>query len=123
MVIDILQLQLGDISVDIDLERDVVVFLVDFNFSISSNGECQEGIVCSGFLEKSVVVINILKVDFKLRTFIKMGIFVFIMIMKKEGFGEVIDKIEVVVISCQGLENEIVKEISSVFSSQVGIRF
>ncbi|XP_029338081.1 ankyrin-3 isoform X2 [Mus caroli] len=122
MVTDTPQPQSGDTSVDTNLERDVEAPSVDPNPSIPSNGECQEGTACSGSLEKSAAATNTSKVDPKSRTPIKMGISASTMTMKKEGSGEVTDKTEAVVTSCQGLENEIVKEISSAPSSQVGIR-
>ncbi|GAB1295204.1 Ankyrin-3 [Apodemus speciosus] len=122
MVTDTPQPQSGDTSVDTNLERDVEAPTVDPNPSIPTNGECQEGTACSGSLEKSAAATNTSKVDPKSRTPIKMGISASTMTMKKEGSGEVTDKTEAVVTSCQGLENEIVKEISSAPDSQVGAR-
>ncbi|XP_031203535.1 ankyrin-3 isoform X20 [Mastomys coucha] len=116
------QPQSGDTSVDTNLERDVEAPPVDPNPSTPTNGECQEGTACSGSLEKSAAATNTSKVDPKSRTPIKMGISASTMTMKKEGSGEVTDKTEAVVTSCQGLENDTVKEISSAPTSQVGVR-
>ncbi|XP_040588515.1 ankyrin-3 isoform X1 [Mesocricetus auratus] len=122
MVTDTPQPQSGDTSVDTNLERDVEAPTVEPNPSIPTIGECQEGAACSGSLEKSTAAANTSKVDPKSRTPIKMGISASTMTMKKEGSGEVTDKIEAVVTSCQGLENEMVTVISSAPNSQVGVR-
>ncbi|XP_063135325.1 ankyrin-3 isoform X8 [Rattus norvegicus] len=121
-VTDTPQPESGDTSVDTNLERDVEAPTVDPNPSIPTNGECQEGTACNGCLEKSAAATNTSKVDPKSRTPIKMGISASTMTMKKEGSGDTTDKTEAVVTSYQGLENEIVKEISSALNSQVGIR-
>ncbi|XP_035314943.1 ankyrin-3 isoform X1 [Cricetulus griseus] len=122
MVTDTPQPQSGDTSVDNNLERDVEAPTVEPNPSILTIGECQEGAACSGSLEKSAAAANTSKVDPKSRTPIKMGISASTMTMKKEGSGEVTDKIEAVVTSCQGLENEMMTVISSAPNSQVGVR-
>lgn len=117
MVTDTPQPQSGDTSVDTNLERDVEAPTVE-----STNGECQEGTACSGSLEKSAAAANTSKADPKSRTPIKMGISASTMTMKKEGSGEVTDKLEAVVTNCQGSENETMAVISSTPHSQVGDR-
>ncbi|XP_075836135.1 ankyrin-3 isoform X3 [Microtus pennsylvanicus] len=117
VVTDTPQPQSGDTSVDTNLERDVEAPTVE-----STNGECQEGTACSGSLEKSATATNSSKADPKSRTPIKMGISASTMTMKKEGSGEVTDKLEAVVTNCQGLENETLAVISSAPDSQVGDR-
>ncbi|XP_008564853.1 PREDICTED: ankyrin-3 [Galeopterus variegatus] len=116
------QLQSGDTPVETNLERNVEAPTVDPNPSIPTSGECQEGTSSSGSLEKSAAATNTSKVDPKLRTPIKMGISASTMTMKKEGPGEVTDKIEAVVTSGQGLENETITMISNTDNSQMGIR-
>ncbi|XP_062959263.1 ankyrin-3 isoform X12 [Cynocephalus volans] len=116
------QLQSGDTPVETNLERNVEAPTVDPNPSIPTSGECQEGTSSSGSLEKAAAATNTSKVDPKLRTPIKMGISASTMTMKKEGPGEVTDKIEAVVTSGQGLENETITMISNTDNSQMGIR-
>ncbi|XP_004616580.2 ankyrin-3 isoform X2 [Sorex araneus] len=116
------QPQSGDTTVETNLERNVEAPAVEPNPSIPTSGECQEGSSSSGSLEKSSAATNTSKVDPKSRTPIKMGISASTMTMKKEGTGEVTDKIEAVVTSCQGLENETITMISNTTDSQVGIR-
>uniref|UniRef100_G3TQ10 Ankyrin 3 n=1 Tax=Loxodonta africana TaxID=9785 RepID=G3TQ10_LOXAF len=121
MVTDTLQPQSGDTTVETNLERNVETPTVEPTPRIPTSGECQEGTSSSGSLEKSAAATNTSKVDPKLRTPIKMGISASTMTLKKEGPGEVTDKLEAVMTSCQGLENETIM-ISSTANSQMGIR-
>uniref|UniRef100_G1RNN5 Ankyrin 3 n=1 Tax=Nomascus leucogenys TaxID=61853 RepID=G1RNN5_NOMLE len=116
------QPQSGDTTVETNLERNVETPTVEPNPSIPTSGECQEGTSSSGSLEKSAAATNTSKVDPKLRTPIKMGISASTMTMKKEGPGEITDKIEAVMTSCQGLENETITMISNTANSQMGVR-
>ncbi|XP_054377769.2 ankyrin-3 isoform X17 [Pongo abelii] len=116
------QPQSGDTTVETNLERNVETPTVELNPSIRTSGECQEGTSSSGSLEKSAAATNTSKVDPKLRTPIKMGISASTMTMKKEGPGEITDKIEAVMTSCQGLENETITMISNTANSQMGVR-
>nr|XP_012618242.1 ankyrin-3 isoform X17 [Microcebus murinus] len=116
------QPQSGDTTVETNLERNVEAPTVEPNPSIPTSGECQEGTSSSGSLEKAAAATNTSKVDPKLRTPIKMGISASTMTMKKEGPGEMTDKIEAVMTSCQGLENETMTMISNTANSQTGIR-
>ncbi|XP_038345040.1 ankyrin-3 isoform X4 [Canis lupus familiaris] len=116
------QPQSGDTTVETNLERNVEAPPVEPNPSIPTSGECQEGTSSSGSLEKSAAATSASKVDPKLRTPIKMGISASTMTMKKEGSGEVTDKIEAVMTSCQGLENETITMISNTASSHTGTR-
>ncbi|XP_037660098.1 ankyrin-3 isoform X4 [Choloepus didactylus] len=111
----------GDTTVETNLERIVEAPTVEPNPSILTSGEYQEGTSNSGSLEKSAAATNTSKVDPKLRTPIKMGISASTMTMKKEGPGEVTDKTEAVMTSCQGLENETIM-LSNTANSQMGIR-
>ncbi|XP_006837517.1 PREDICTED: ankyrin-3-like [Chrysochloris asiatica] len=121
MVTDTLQPESGETTVETNLEKNVEAPTVEPNPRIPASGECQEGTSSGGSLEKSAATTNTSKVDPKLRTPIKMGISASTMTMKKEGPGEVTDKLEAVVASCQGLENETIM-ISNTASSQMGIR-
>ncbi|KAM8774309.1 ankyrin-3 isoform 35-T35 [Rhynchonycteris naso] len=116
------QPQSGDTTVETNLERNVEAPPVEPNPSIPTSGECQEGSSSSGSLEKSAAATNTLKVDPKLRTPIKMGISASTMTLKKEGPGEVTDKIEAVVTSCQGLENETITVLSNSVDSSLAAR-
>ncbi|XP_055210119.2 ankyrin-3 isoform X4 [Gorilla gorilla gorilla] len=116
------QPQSGDTTVETNLERNVETPTVEPNPSIPTSGECQEGTSSSGSLEKSAAATSTSKVDPKLRTPIKMGISASTMTMKKEGPGEITDKIEAVMTSCQGLENETITMISNTANSQMGVR-
>ncbi|XP_015983090.2 ankyrin-3 isoform X9 [Rousettus aegyptiacus] len=115
------QPQSGDTTIETNLERNVEAPTVEPNPSIPTSGECQEGTSSGGSLEKSAAT-NTSKVDPKLRTPIKMGISASTMTMKKEGPGEVTDKIEAVTTSCQGLENETITVISNSANSHMGTR-
>nr|XP_019587360.1 PREDICTED: ankyrin-3 isoform X1 [Rhinolophus sinicus] len=114
------QPQSGDTTVETNLERNVEAPTVEPNPSIPTSGECQEGTSSSGSLEKSAT--NTSKVDPKLRTPIKMGISASTMTMKKEGPGEVTDKIEAVMTSCQGVENETTTVLANSANSHMGAR-
>ncbi|XP_013370261.1 PREDICTED: ankyrin-3 isoform X1 [Chinchilla lanigera] len=114
------QPQSGDTTVETNLERNVEAPTVEPNPSSPTSGECQEGTSGSGSLEKSAAATNTSKVDPKLRTPIKMGISASTMTMKKEGPGEVTDKIEAGMTSCQGVENETLPVLSSTANSQMG---
>ncbi|XP_059026167.1 ankyrin-3 isoform X1 [Mustela lutreola] len=116
------QPQSGDTTVETNLERNVEAPPVEPNPSSPTSGECQEGAASSGSLEKSAAATGASKVDPKLRTPIKMGISASTMTMKKEGSGEVTDKIEAVMTSCQGLENETITMIPSTANSHMGTR-
>uniref|UniRef100_A0A2K6SYF8 Ankyrin 3 n=1 Tax=Saimiri boliviensis boliviensis TaxID=39432 RepID=A0A2K6SYF8_SAIBB len=116
------QPQSGDTTVETNLERNVETPTVEPDPSSPTSGECQEGPSSSGPLEKSAATTNTSKVDPKLRTPIKMGISASTMTMKKEGPGEITDKIEAVMTSCQGLENETITVISNTADSQTGVR-
>ncbi|KAK2498524.1 hypothetical protein MC885_006168 [Smutsia gigantea] len=115
------QPQSGDTTVENSLERNVEAPTVEPNPSTMTSGECQEAPSSSGSLEKAAAS-NTSKVDPKLRTPIKMGISASTMTMKKDGPGEVTDKIEAVLTSCQGLENEAVTVISNTANSHMGAR-
>ncbi|XP_048670085.1 ankyrin-3 isoform X12 [Marmota marmota marmota] len=115
------QPQSGDTTVETNLERNVEAPPVEPNPSSPTSGECEEGTSSGGSLERSAADSNTSKVDPKSRTPIKMGISASTMTMKKEGSGEVTDKLEAVMTSFQGLENEITV-ISNTASSQMGIR-
>nr|XP_040129233.1 ankyrin-3 [Ictidomys tridecemlineatus] len=121
MVTDTPQPQSGDTTVETNLERNVEAPPVEPNPSSPTSGECEEGTSSGGSLERSAADSNTSKVDPKSRTPIKMGISASTMTMKKEGSGEVTDKLEAVMTSFQGLENEITV-ISNTASSQMGIR-
>ncbi|XP_014394205.1 PREDICTED: ankyrin-3 isoform X3 [Myotis brandtii] len=116
------QPQSGDTTVETNLERNVEAPAVEPKPSIPTSGECQEGTPSSASLEKSAAATNTLKVDPKLRTPIKMGISASTMTMKKEAPGEVTDKIEAVMTSCQGLENETITVVSNSADSHMGAR-
>ncbi|XP_030883247.1 ankyrin-3 [Leptonychotes weddellii] len=116
------QPQSGDTSVETNLERNVEAPPVEANPSSPTSGECQEGAASGGSLEKSAAAPSASKVDPKSRTPIKMGISASTMTMKKEGSGEVTDKLEAVMTSCQGLENETITMIAKTANSHMGTR-
>ncbi|XP_069877148.1 ankyrin-3 isoform X2 [Dipodomys merriami] len=122
MVTDTPQPQSGDTTVENNLERNVEATAVEPNPSIPTSGEYQEGPASSGSLEKITATCNTSKVDPKLRTPIKMGISASTMTMKKEGSGEGTDKMEAVMTSGQGLENETMAVNSNPAGSQMGSR-
>nr|XP_033797540.1 ankyrin-3 isoform X4 [Geotrypetes seraphini] len=101
-VTPITQPQSGDSTVETKLER--LIEAVEHKPISQASGEGLEG-TCSNSLEKSSANINTSKVDPKLRTPIKMGISASTMTMKKDGPGEVPDKLEAVKSGCHSLEN------------------
>ncbi|NXK77756.1 ANK3 protein, partial [Amazona guildingii] len=118
----ITQPQAGDNTVETNLERPVETTSVEHKPIIQASGDCMEQTLSSNSLEKSSAAVNASKVDPKLRTPIKMGISASTMTLKKDGPGEVTDKIEAVMSSGQGLENENVAVIASSASSQTSCR-
>ncbi|XP_061230038.1 ankyrin-3 isoform X3 [Neopsephotus bourkii] len=118
----ITQPQAGDNTVETNLERPVETTAVEHKPIIQASGDCMEQTLGSNSLEKSSAAVNASKVDPKLRTPIKMGISASTMTLKKDGPGEVTDKIEAVMPSGQGLENENVAVIASSASSQTSCR-
>ncbi|XP_030344757.1 ankyrin-3 isoform X18 [Strigops habroptila] len=113
----ITQPQAGDNTVETNLERPVETTAVEHKPIIQASGDCMEQTLGSNSLEKTSAAVNASKVDPKLRTPIKMGISASTMTLKKDGPGEVTDKIEAVMPSGQGLENENVAVIASSASS------
>uniref|UniRef100_A0A8B9N453 ANK3 protein n=1 Tax=Accipiter nisus TaxID=211598 RepID=A0A8B9N453_9AVES len=118
----ITQPQAGDNTVETNLERPVETTAVEHKPIIQASGDCMEQTLGSNSLEKSSAAVNASKVDPKLRTPIKMGISASTMTLKKDGPGEVTDKIEAVMPSGQGLENETLAVIASSASSQTSCR-
>ncbi|XP_064518461.1 ankyrin-3 isoform X9 [Pseudopipra pipra] len=118
----ITQPQAGDSTVETNVERPVETTAVEHKPGIQASGDCMEQTLGSNSLEKSSAAVNASKVDPKLRTPIKMGISASTMTLKKDGPGEVADKIEAVMPSGQGLENETVAVIASSASSQTSCR-
>ncbi|XP_064923924.1 ankyrin-3 isoform X31 [Columba livia] len=118
----ITQPQAGDNTVETNLERPVETTAVEHKPIIQASGDCMEQTLGSNSLEKSSAAVNASKVDPKLRTPIKMGISASTMTLKKDGPGEVTDKIEAVMPSGQGLENETVSVTESSASSQTSCR-
>ncbi|XP_071420447.1 ankyrin-3 isoform X7 [Pithys albifrons albifrons] len=118
----ITQPQAGDSTVETNIERPVETTAVEHKPGIQASGDCMEQTLGSNSLEKSSAAVNASKVDPKLRTPIKMGISASTMTLKKDGPGEVTDKIEAVMPSGQGLENETVAVIASSASSQTNCR-
>uniref|UniRef100_A0A663N5X7 Ankyrin 3 n=1 Tax=Athene cunicularia TaxID=194338 RepID=A0A663N5X7_ATHCN len=118
----ITQPQAGDNTVETNLERPIETTAVEHKPIIQASGDCMEQTLGSNSLEKSSAAVNASKVDPKLRTPIKMGISASTMTLKKDGLGEVTDKIEAVMPSGQGLENETVAVIASSASSQTSCR-
>ncbi|XP_054030566.1 ankyrin-3 isoform X3 [Dryobates pubescens] len=118
----ITQPQAGDSTVETNLERPVETTAVEHKPIIQASGDCMEQTLGSNSLEKSSAAVNASKVDPKLRTPIKMGISASTMTLKKDGPGEVTDKIEAVMPSGQGLENETLAVIASSASSQTSCR-
>ncbi|XP_074730463.1 ankyrin-3 isoform X22 [Strix uralensis] len=118
----ITQPQAGDNTVETNLERPIETTAVEHKPIIQASGDCMEQTLGSNSLEKSSAAVNASKVDPKLRTPIKMGISASTMTLKKDGPGEVTDKIEAVMPSGQGLENETVAVIASSASSQTSCR-
>ncbi|XP_029465615.1 ankyrin-3 isoform X2 [Rhinatrema bivittatum] len=105
-VTTITQPQSGDSTVETKLERQIEAIPIEHKPTFQASGECLEATCSSNSLEKSSATINTSKVDPKLRTPIKMGISASTMTMKKDGLGEVPDKLETVIAGCPSLENE-----------------
>ncbi|NXU48435.1 ANK3 protein, partial [Turnix velox] len=119
----ITQPQAGDSTVETSLERPVETPAVEHKpIIIQASGDCMEQTLGSNSLEKSPAALNSSKVDPKLRTPIKMGISASTMTLKKDGPGEVTDKIEAVMPSDQGVENEPVEVVASSASSHASCR-
>ncbi|KAM4896587.1 ankyrin-3 isoform 2-T2 [Sylvia borin] len=118
----ITQPQAGDSTVETNLERPVETTAVENMPGIQASGDCMEQTLGSNSMEKSSAAVNASKVDPKLRTPIKMGISASTMTLKKDGPGEVTDKIEAVMPNGEGLENETVAVIASSASSQTSCR-
>uniref|UniRef100_A0A8C2YDW0 Ankyrin 3 n=1 Tax=Coturnix japonica TaxID=93934 RepID=A0A8C2YDW0_COTJA len=118
----ITQPQAGDNTVETNLERPVETPAVEHKPIIQASGDCMEQTLGSNSMEKSSAAVNASKVDPKLRTPIKMGISASTMTLKKDGPGEVTDKIEAVMPCGQGLENETVAVIASSASSETSCR-
>ncbi|KAM6130546.1 LOW QUALITY PROTEIN: ankyrin-3 [Phoenicopterus ruber ruber] len=117
----ITQPQTGDNTVETNLESPVETTAVEHKPIIQASGDCVEQTLGSNSLEKSSAAVNASKVDPKLRTPIN-GISASTMTLKKDGPGEVTDKIEAVMPSGQGLENETVAVIASSAPSQTSCR-
>nr|XP_014428975.1 ankyrin-3 isoform X6 [Pelodiscus sinensis] len=118
----ITQPQSGDCIVETNLERQIETTAVERKPIIQASGDCMEATLGSNSLEKSSTTVNTSKVDPKLRTPIKMGISASTMTLKKDGPGEVTDKLEAAMPSGQGLENEIVAGITSSATSQTSCK-
>ncbi|XP_078006847.1 ankyrin-3 isoform X5 [Phascolarctos cinereus] len=118
----ITQPQSGDTTVETDLERKVEATAVEHKPAVQPSGECQEAALSSSTPEKPPAVATASKVDPKLRTPIKMGISASTMTMKKDGPGEGTEKVEAMLSSGQGLENETVTVIPSAGNSQRDFR-
>uniref|UniRef100_A0A663N5U4 Ankyrin 3 n=1 Tax=Athene cunicularia TaxID=194338 RepID=A0A663N5U4_ATHCN len=112
----------GDKSTVTAITQPIETTAVEHKPIIQASGDCMEQTLGSNSLEKSSAAVNASKVDPKLRTPIKMGISASTMTLKKDGLGEVTDKIEAVMPSGQGLENETVAVIASSASSQTSCR-
>ncbi|XP_031761148.1 ankyrin-3 isoform X4 [Xenopus tropicalis] len=87
--------QSGDILVEPIIEKQVETSAVEHTSVIQSSGECLDGTNGNNSLEKSSAATTS-KADPKLRTPIKMGISASTMSTKKDGTGEVADKVEAV---------------------------
>ncbi|KAM4636212.1 ankyrin-3 isoform 2-T2 [Discoglossus pictus] len=88
--------QSGDILVEPILEKQIETTAVEHTPIIQASGDCLDGTNGNNALEKSSATITTSKVDSKLRTPIKMGISASTMATKKDGTGEVADKVEAV---------------------------
>lgn len=109
----ITQPQSGDKIVEKTLEGDVETSAVEHKLITQAGGDCTEATPGGSSLEKSSTAINASKIDPKLRTPIKMGISASTMTLKKDGPGEVTDKVESVMSGVPGLECEAVAEVTS----------
>ncbi|XP_053548224.1 ankyrin-3 isoform X4 [Bombina bombina] len=96
--------QSGDILIEPILEKQVETTVVEHTSVIQASGDCHDGTISNNSLEKTPSNTTS-KVDSKLRTPIKMGISASTMATKKDGTGEVADKVEAVSGS-QNLDND-----------------
>ncbi|KAG8552474.1 hypothetical protein GDO81_004544 [Engystomops pustulosus] len=112
--------QSGDILIEPILEKKVETSTVEHATIIQGSGDCLDGTNGNNSLDKSASTTNG-KVDPKLRTPIKMGISASTMNTKKEGTGEVADKIEAVPDS-QNLDNESKAIFTNITTSETIIR-
>ncbi|KAM3913069.1 ankyrin-3 isoform 6-T6 [Leptodactylus fuscus] len=112
--------QSGDILIDPILEKQVETSTVEHAAIIQGSGDCLDGTNGNNSLDKPATPTNC-KVDPKLRTPIKMGISASTMNTKKDGTGEVADKIEAVPDS-QNLGNESKAVFTNITTSETIIR-
>ncbi|KAM4032847.1 ankyrin-3 isoform 3-T3 [Anomaloglossus baeobatrachus] len=112
--------QSGDILIDPILETQVETSTVERATIIQGSGDCLDGTNGNNSLDKPATTSNC-KVDPKLRTPIKMGISASTMTTKKDGTGEVADKIESVPDS-QKLDNESKAIFTNITTSETIIR-
>uniref|UniRef100_A0ACB8F7Z1 Uncharacterized protein n=1 Tax=Sphaerodactylus townsendi TaxID=933632 RepID=A0ACB8F7Z1_9SAUR len=94
----------GDKMVEKTLEGDVETPAIEHKLITQAGGDFTEATPDSSSLEKPSTAVNASKVDPKLRTPIKMGISASTMTLKKDGSGEVTDKIESMTSGVQGGE-------------------
>ncbi|XP_077206781.1 ankyrin-3 isoform X2 [Paroedura picta] len=107
------QPQSGEKTVDKTLEGDVETPAVEPELISQAGGDCTEAAPGGSSLEKSSTPVNASKIDPKLRTPIKMGISASAMTLKKDGPGEVTDKVESVPSGVRGLECDTIAEVAS----------
>ncbi|XP_069609685.1 ankyrin-3 isoform X13 [Ranitomeya imitator] len=112
--------QSGDILIDPILEKQVETSTVERASIIQGSGDCLDGTNGNNSLDKTATTSNC-KVDPKFRTPIKMGISASTMTAKKDGTGEVADKIESVPDS-QKLDNENKAIFTNITTSETIIR-
>ncbi|KAG8437351.1 hypothetical protein GDO86_008159, partial [Hymenochirus boettgeri] len=87
--------QSGDILVEPILDKQVETTANEHTSAIQASGDCPNGTNGNNSLEKSSATTTC-KTDSKLRTPIKMGISASTMTTKKDGTGEVADKVEAI---------------------------
>ncbi|XP_068114558.1 ankyrin-3 isoform X7 [Hyperolius riggenbachi] len=107
--------QSGDILVDPILEKKVETSTVEHATIIQASGDCLDTTNGNNSLDKSAATTNC-KVDPKLRTPIKMGISASTMTTKKDGTGEVADKLEAMP-DCQ-LDNDNMTVLTNLSTSE-----
>ncbi|XP_075697272.1 ankyrin-3 isoform X5 [Rhinoderma darwinii] len=112
--------QSGDILIDPILEKQVETSTVEHATIIQGSGDCLDGTNGNNSLDKPATTINC-KVDPKLRTPIKMGISASTMTAKKDGTGEVADKIEAMPDS-KNLDNDSKAIFTNITTSETIIR-
>ncbi|XP_044152110.1 ankyrin-3 isoform X1 [Bufo gargarizans] len=112
--------QSGDILIEPILEKKVETSTVEHATIIQGSGDRLEGTHGNNSLEKPATTTNC-KVDPKLRMPIKMGISASTMTTKKDGMGEVTDKIEAVPDS-HNLDNESKTIFTNITTSETIIR-